>query len=731
MNKINNLSKKSKIIAISIIVFVLLLIGGTLAWLEWSSEINALVNGRVCAPEIVFLGGSTINGNGLRPISNKENGLKKDISVNLENLCEDDIATMDLYLDLEIFPTELAEESLVWELYKVTTEEVNEETVETLTLLNNGNFEGKAQGDTIELTDDTEIVTSNISNYRLYIYIDGSFDNPNTMQNKFFKFDLYGEGRDAIYKADTIKNITLGQSTTYFLVDNEELLKDNIGSIEIRAFNNIPGTATEIDDNGVLSNDDTVKIFYEKNPETNLNKVYIGTSNGILKMNTKMDYMFAGLTKVESLDLSRLDTSNVTSMVGVFYNSPSLTNINMSTWDTSEVTKMNTMFQATSGLTSLDVSNFDTSKVTTMANMFQNAGTSSLSLDLSNFNTSKVTAITNMFQNCKASSIDVSNFSNDKVTNMQQMFNGCTNLTNLNLRNFKTPVVSNMTLMFQNCSRLETIDVSSFNTSSVTLMGGMFFNCSSLNTLNLSNFDTSSVTTFSYQIGNYGMFQNCSSLISLDLSNFNTNKVKNMSVMFKACNKLEFLDISNFDISNVTSIANMFQNCSKLEFLDLSSFKTFKATSMESMFEGCTELESVNLSNLVATQVTSLNSLFRGCTSLKKVDFIIFETPNLTSVAWMFASCSNLEEVDLSNLNPTNLASVTAVFFACSKLKQVNFTGFDFSKITATTGPYTDFRNVPNSLEVIVDDCDQVGYFKEQWTQFTNVHTPNNDNCTV
>ena len=57
MNKIKNLSKKSKIIVISIVAFVLLLIGGTFAWLEWSSEINALVNGRVCAPEIVFLGG--------------------------------------------------------------------------------------------------------------------------------------------------------------------------------------------------------------------------------------------------------------------------------------------------------------------------------------------------------------------------------------------------------------------------------------------------------------------------------------------------------------------------------------------------------------------------------------------------------------------------------------------------------------------------------------------------
>ena len=38
MNRINNLSKKGKILLISIVVFVFLLIGGTLAWLEWDSE---------------------------------------------------------------------------------------------------------------------------------------------------------------------------------------------------------------------------------------------------------------------------------------------------------------------------------------------------------------------------------------------------------------------------------------------------------------------------------------------------------------------------------------------------------------------------------------------------------------------------------------------------------------------------------------------------------------------
>ena len=47
------------------------------------------------------------------------------------------------------------------------------------------------------------------------------------------------------------------------------------------------------------------------------------------------------------------------------------------------------MFLGCNNLTSLDVSNFNTSEVTTMRGMFQNC-TKLTSLDLNNFNTNKV-----------------------------------------------------------------------------------------------------------------------------------------------------------------------------------------------------------------------------------------------------------------------------------------------------------------------------------------------------
>ena len=77
--------------------------------------------------------------------------------------------------------------------------------------------------------------------------------------------------------------------------------------------------------------------------------------------------MFNGCSGLTSLDLSNLDTSNVTDMYRMFYNCSGLTSLDLSNFDTSKVTNMGGMFQGCYGLTSLDLSNFNTSKVTNMS----------------------------------------------------------------------------------------------------------------------------------------------------------------------------------------------------------------------------------------------------------------------------------------------------------------------------------------------------------------------------
>lgn len=510
---------------IFILIGVILAIGimGTLAWWQWRSSINAQVFGQVCAPEMVFVGGTTINGNGLLPVRTKEEGLSKDIKVNLNNTCDNDTAVLNLNLKPDVLPEGLSDPSFKWALYKVTTEEVEGTPTETLTYINDGNFNGKRQyvndNDLISIATDL-IVTENISTYRLYIWIDGTMDNPSTIGGNSFRFKLYGTGTGAIYNQYTIANYAYSSQAdlpSYFMV--EDLSRDSIESIEISNISNIPSGVTSYD---ISSNEDgTVKLWYIENPETNLNKVYIGSDNGIVKANTSLNRTFADLTNVKKIDLTNFDTSSVTTMNYMFYNC--------------------------SSLSSLDLTNFDTSKVTTMANMFQNAGTSELIINIDNFNTSQVTTMADMFNGCNASSITLSNFSNEKLTTI--------------------------TTMFKNC-KAYTITFNSFNTSNVTSMGGnggnegkgVFSGCSNITSLDLSSWNTSKVT----DIGE--LFQGCSSLKTIDLSNFNMIKVTSIRRTFRGCSKLEEINFNGTNVNKITDMFAAFENCGALRKLSLVGF---------------------------------------------------------------------------------------------------------------------------------------------------------------
>ena len=139
-------------------------------------------------------------------------------------------------------------------------------------------------------------------------------------------------------------------------------------------------------------------------------------------------------------------------------------------------------FQIDNGayITELDVTNLNTSNVTIMHSMFYMCNLLT-SLDVSNFNTSNVTIMHSMFYMCSLlTSLDLSNFDTSKVTNMSSMFNGCRVLTSLDLSNFDTSNVTNMSSMFNSCSELASLDLSNFDTSNVTNMSYMFSGCTAL-----------------------------------------------------------------------------------------------------------------------------------------------------------------------------------------------------------------------------------------------------------
>ena len=168
-----------------------------------------------------------------------------------------------------------------------------------------------------------------------------------------------------------------------------------------------------------------------------------------------------------------------------FYRMNKCTTIDLSGLDTSNVTTMTDMFNGCSALTSLDLSEWDTSNVKYMDFMF-NLCSALASLDLSRFVTSNVTSMNGMFNNCSAlTSLDVSGFDTSNVKNMGSMFNNCSSLTSLDLSSFKTGKATDMSYMFQDCSSLTGIDISGFDTRNVTRMYDFLNNCPVLSEIKL------------------------------------------------------------------------------------------------------------------------------------------------------------------------------------------------------------------------------------------------------
>ena len=512
---------KYKLYMILGIIVLVLSVGSSFAYYIWKSTSNALVNLNVCTPTITFAGGSTINGVDIVPVLTKEEGTIKDIEVKKNSTCNRDV-TMNLYLELTTFPTELAESSFVYELYK------NSETM----AIASGNFSNKKEGDTITLLSN-QILNTSKDTYTLYIYIDGNVDNPGTMAGKNFLFKLWGSGEGAIYKENVITTSdNPSASTSKFF--NTEVMREEIQSLTIAEDNTVPDTPGVVSKDISQNKDGTVMLWYTPKEVTSsdgstktMYDMWIGGENGVLQTGTNASGMFAYLTNVEKLDLSKLDTSYITNMSRMFYNSSGLKSINLSNFNTSNVTNMNYMFSECNNLLSLDLSNFDTSKVTAMVGMFQNdTNLSSINFG-SDFNTEKVTTMIAMFSLCKKLSyIDLSEFNTSNVTNMQSMFYYCESLQSLDLSNFDTSKVTTMYAMFMNCINLKELDLSNFNTSNVTNMQSMFYQCRRLEDLNLGSFDTSKLTTINY------IFNNCISLKNLDIRNAELSKVQSKIVPY-------------------------------------------------------------------------------------------------------------------------------------------------------------------------------------------------------
>ena len=283
-----------------------------------------------------------------------------------------------------------------------------------------------------------------------------------------------------------------------------------------------------------------------------------------------------------------------------------------------EIVEARAMFFGWKSLISLDLSNIETTNVTDMGLMFA-ACNSLKSIKFGSFYTGNVERMDLMFGDCWAlESLDLCGFRTDNVKNMSKMFGGCSSLKTLDLSSFNTSNVEDMRCMFGDasisdhydinwivgCSSLEYLDLSTFNTSKVKYMGGLFSYCTSLKTVNLSGWNTSNAES----LGSF--FWDCTSLESVDLSSFDTRNVTWMGGMFKNCVRLKSLDLSNFNTSKVTSMQNMFANCYSLKILDIHNFDATSLTDAISLMANAVHMKKLDLGSFDISKVNDIYGAF-------------------------------------------------------------------------------------------------------------------------
>ena len=170
------------------------------------------------------------------------------------------------------------------------------------------------------------------------------------------------------------------------------------------------------------------KTFFTNKPKT------IRILNCDATSSTRFNYLYEGVTDVETIEMKDSDFSNVTGMASMFYECSGAKTIDIANCNTSKVDDMGFMFSFCSNLTSLDLSGLDTSNVTYMEYMFTFCSNLT-SLDLSGLDTSNVTDMGEMFQYCiNLESLDLSSWDMTKVTNIDNMFNYCNKLKTIYMR---------------------------------------------------------------------------------------------------------------------------------------------------------------------------------------------------------------------------------------------------------------------------------------------------------
>ena len=174
------------------------------------------------------------------------------------------------------------------------------------------------------------------------------------------------------------------------------------------------------------------------------------------------------------------------------------------------------MFQGQEEITSIDLRNLDTSRVTSFLGMFWECS-GLKTVDISVLDVRRAVWVGQMFEGCGGlTSVKLPQFKNVTSSELYAtaMFMGCYSLKTVDLSAFKGSPISATNLMFAGCSSLTSIDLSPFKGKSL-YVAGMFGGCTSLKTVDFSGITV--VNDNWGQLGTDGVLEGCANLESFTI----------------------------------------------------------------------------------------------------------------------------------------------------------------------------------------------------------------------
>lgn len=379
--------------------------------------------------------------------SAKEARIKNDIKVNetiLTSLMSEEELTLSLISDSE--KEEMKKEGFVYSKKGLLENKESLLNKETIAYFPESKSESKLEGDFLVDKENSEV----------FYYSKKDFSNPSEpSENETPELPEEPKDPEVVMATDDDFEWNSNQYRGYYNKDGDRGFFYYVGKekkIEIPAvIQGVEMTSYE----GMFA---ILPNFYEASP---VEKV-VSKNKNIESVSS----MFSS-GKIERIDLSEFDTSNVKNFSGFLSGGKKY--VDVSNLDTSKAENMSLMFSDIE-VEALDLSHFDTSNVTNMFGMFTNAIIKDL--DISSFDTSKVTAMASMFSSTKIDNLDVKHFNTSNFTAMDSMFYGV-NYDKLDLSNFDTSKVNSFVAMFRT-AKINELDISGFNSPSSANFNNMF-----------------------------------------------------------------------------------------------------------------------------------------------------------------------------------------------------------------------------------------------------------------